>query len=90
MVNVKNFGAAGDGVTDDTAAIQAALDTGEVVCFPAGIYNANTIYLRSNGGIDLAPGATILGSPNKEHYNKSDFSPKFISPFPLALILKTV
>lgn len=32
--NVKQFGAVGDGVTDDTAAIQAALDTGYDVYFP--------------------------------------------------------
>ena len=76
MSNVKDFGAVGDGKTLDTAAIQKALDAGGIVHFPAGTYLTGTIYLRSNGGIDLAPGATILGSPNKEHYNKSDFSPK--------------
>ena len=36
-VSVKDFGAVGDGVTDDTAAIQAAIDS-----FPA---NGGTIYL---------------------------------------------
>ena len=37
-VSVKDFGAVGDGVTDDTAAIQAALDTGGSVYFPEGDY----------------------------------------------------
>jgi len=38
-VNVKQFGATGDGVTDDTAAIQAALDSGaETVRIPDGTY----------------------------------------------------
>lgn len=41
-VNAKQAGAAGDGVTDDTAAVQAALDsvpaTGGVVYLPAGDY----------------------------------------------------
>jgi hypothetical protein len=43
VVNVKDFGAIGDGVTDDTAAIQAAIDQagsqgGGSVFFPAGQY----------------------------------------------------
>jgi hypothetical protein len=37
-VSVKDFGAVGDGVTDDTAAIQAALNTDKDVYFPSGVY----------------------------------------------------
>ncbi|MFL2063158.1 glycosyl hydrolase family 28-related protein [Latilactobacillus sakei] len=37
-INVKWFGAVGDGVTDDTDAIQAAIDTGESVFVPGGTY----------------------------------------------------
>lgn len=40
FVSVKDFGAVGDGVTDDTSAIQAALDasTSRMLFFPAGNY----------------------------------------------------
>ncbi len=51
-VSVKDFGAVGDGITDDTAAIQAALNTGRVAYLPAGTYlvsSALTITLNNTG-----------------------------------------
>jgi hypothetical protein len=39
--SVKAFGAVGDGVADDTAAIQAALDAGGAVYFPMGEYKVS-------------------------------------------------
>ena len=38
-VSVKDFGAVGDGVTDDRAAIQAAINTNKEVFVPNGTYN---------------------------------------------------
>ena len=47
--NVKDFGATGDGVTDDSAAIQAALDLKGQVYIPAGTYLINTsLRIKSN------------------------------------------
>jgi hypothetical protein len=45
VVNVKDFGATGDGVTDDSIAINAAIAaaTGKVVYFPSGTYILNAI-----------------------------------------------
>lgn len=43
--NVKDFGAVGNGSTDDTAAIQAAIDAcvaGDTVFFPIGTYNISS------------------------------------------------
>jgi len=50
VVNVKGFGAKGDGVTDDTEAIQNAINNsnGKVVFFPAGTYIiSNTLTIPS-------------------------------------------
>jgi hypothetical protein len=53
-VNVLDFGAVGDGVTDDTAAIQAALNASQnkVLFVPAGTYKISaTIYTGKRGSI---------------------------------------
>lgn len=42
-VSVKDFGAVGDGVADDTTAIQAATNTGNAVYFPAGTYKVSGV-----------------------------------------------
>jgi hypothetical protein len=52
-VSVKDFGAVGDGVADDTVAIQAALnnvrDTGNALSFPSGTYKVtSTLTLLRN------------------------------------------
>ena len=54
--NVKDFGAVGDGITNDKAAIQAAFDASTKVYFPAGTYyvgqlanGATAIDLRGKG-----------------------------------------
>lgn len=57
VVNVKDFGAIGDGVTDDTAAIQAAinsLSTGGTVLFPCGVYKTSSAINVSIAGIIIA------------------------------------
>ena len=47
--NVRDFGAKGDGITDDSAAIQAALDLQGRVYIPAGTYLVNTtLRIKSN------------------------------------------
>ena len=73
MNNVKDFGAVGDGVTNDTAAVQRAIDAGGTVVFPPGTYLCGTLYLKSHGGLKLEAGSVLLASPDKKDYNKPDF-----------------
>lgn len=53
MLNVRDFGAKGDGTTDDTAAIQAALDAASTrgisaVLFPTGTYKVSATTADNN------------------------------------------
>ncbi len=52
-INVKNYGARGDGKTDDTKAIQLAINAASpliktIIYFPAGIYNIASYTITSN------------------------------------------
>ena len=61
-VSVKDFGAVGDGVTDDTAAIQAAIDalTSGTIYFPSGTYAMqSSVALDSNITLLGNEGATL-------------------------------
>ena len=49
VVNVKDFGAVGDGVADDTAAIQAAMAASFYIYFPKGRYKYNSTTLPNIG-----------------------------------------
>ncbi|CAG7653484.1 right-handed parallel beta-helix repeat-containing protein [Paenibacillus allorhizosphaerae] len=65
LYNVKDFGAAGDGTADDTAAIQAALDYayaqgGGTVYVPGGIYPITaTLSIFARTKLELANDASI-------------------------------
>lgn len=67
IVSVKDFGAKGDGVTDDTAAIQAAItkvfsEELGTLYFPAGTYNiTKPLYLWGSNNY-TKPGVSIVGA----------------------------
>lgn len=72
-INVVNFGAVGDGVTDDTAAIQAAINAAEAqtpqatVIFPGSTYRCNsalTVALASASNITFLGNSSTLYFPS--------------------------
>jgi len=97
LFNVADHGAKGDGITKDTAAIQAAIDaagrTGGTVYVPPGRYISGTLHLRSFVTLYLGPGSTLLASPDAgdfDSYEKLDYrsgSDKETTYFHFALLL---
>ena len=76
MRNVRDFGAVGDGIANDTAAIQRAIDAGGTVYFPDGTYRTGSIFLRSGSALELAPSAVLAASTDPADYNPKDFCPQ--------------
>ena len=61
-LDVRDFGAKGDGVTDDTAMLQAAIlccPAGGRVLIPAGEYATGPLFLRSHMMLEIADGAVL-------------------------------
>ncbi len=70
-MDVKNFGATGNGTTKDTAAIQAAINAcppGGFVWLHNGTFLSGTIILTNNMTLYLDPTATLLGSGSAGDY----------------------
>ena len=72
-LNVLDFGAKGDGMTKDTAAIQKALDTcaengGGTVSLPEGVFLTGSLALHANTTLQLLSRANLLGSPDVADY----------------------
>ena len=73
ILNVRDYGALGDGATKDTVAIQQTIDRcavlgGGEVLIPAGNYLTGAIQLRSRTLLRLAPDAILTGTANMDDY----------------------
>lgn len=70
-LSVRDFGAVGDGVTEDTVAIQTAINClprGARLIFEPGTYLTAPICLKSHITLEIKEGATLLGHPDKAKY----------------------
>jgi polygalacturonase len=79
-LDVRDFGARGNGTAKDTAAIQKAIDAaarkgGGTVTVPAGRYLSGTIHLKSNVTLHLDNGATIVASPDDGDFDRYETLP---------------
>lgn len=70
-LNVRRFGARGDGKHDDTVAIQAAVSScpehGRVY-IPKGVYKVSSIFLKSHMTLDIGEGAVISAYTEREKF----------------------
>ncbi|HZI31201.1 MAG TPA: glycosyl hydrolase family 28 protein, partial [Candidatus Binatia bacterium] len=78
--NVTNFGAVGDGVTTNTAAIQAAINAlavgpahGGTVEIPPGVYLSGPLYLSNSINLQIDAGATLEMLPYGSYPSTADF-----------------
>ncbi|MBR2977829.1 MAG: right-handed parallel beta-helix repeat-containing protein [Oscillospiraceae bacterium] len=80
-VNILKFGAVGDGVTMNTAAIQSAIaeaaaQGGGRVVVPAGRFLTGSIFLEDHIELHLEAGAVLVASENQDDYNDLDAYPQ--------------
>lgn len=77
--DVKTLGVKGDGVADDTDALNNAIEKlnslgGGILYFPAGTYNVRTVHLLSNVWFNLSSDATIQALPGADAPEATWFS----------------
>jgi hypothetical protein len=67
VINVKDYGAVGDGFTDDTAAIQKCLNEFNNIYFPKGIYCTGTMNIPSKKSL-LGDGDSLSELKNMNNF----------------------
>jgi len=64
--SINDFAAKGDGMTDDTAAIQNMISGGGTIVFDGGNYLVGPLFVESNSKLIFAQGAKLTARPNYE------------------------
>ncbi|HBP24286.1 MAG TPA: polygalacturonase [Oribacterium sp.] len=71
LLDVRAFGAAGDGQQDDTVYLQAAISAcpeNGTVYVPAGTWRTRPLFMKSHMSLWLEEGAVLQGDPDRQHY----------------------
>ncbi len=93
VFTIKDYGATGDGIADDTPALKQAISNvsdngGGTVYIPPGRFLVQPFELVSNMTLYLEAGAVLLATPNPDDYGDSD--PEWNPEFPREGILTGV
>ena len=93
-VSIKDFGAVGDGVTDDKSAIQLALNTGKDVFIPVGTYYVGsdigltaenqTLFGSGNGSVIFTAAGVSISTSNHDYVTLRDFKLECTPGAPIA------
>ena len=80
VYNIRKYGAKGDGIALDTAALQSAIDAchqegGGTVLVPAGTFQIGTVELKSNVTLHIAAAGKLLGTADGKQYHAIDAIP---------------
>ena len=80
VYNIRKYGAKGDGVALDTAALQAAIDAcyqngGGTVLVPSGTFQIGAVELKSNVTLHIAAAGKLLGTADGKQYHAVDRIP---------------
>lgn len=86
IVNVRDFGAVGDGIVDDTAALQSAIDFAvanqKIVSIPSGQYKiTNSLIIGTWNGTSWAAGWASMSLIGDNYAYASGISPEIVPTF---------
>ena len=81
VFRVRDFGAVGDGVAKDTAAVQRAIDAaasagGGEVWLADGTFLCGSLHLRNHVALHVGANAVLKASPDRADYNAADVCPQ--------------
>lgn len=78
ILNVKDFGATGDGITNDTISLNKAIQSsgnGDIVFIPNGNYFVGTLMLKSNITLKMDINTTLIASSDINDYTPPKYLP---------------